>query len=55
LSLAPSSRSKLRFAGRSFLAFVLDPSPPVTAWLADLDEIARQSFGFFANRPVVLD
>ena len=27
----------------------------MTAWLADLDEIARQSFGFFANRPVVLD
>ena len=25
------------------------------AWLADLDEIARQSFGFFANRPIVLD
>jgi septum site-determining protein MinC len=55
LSLALAARSKLRFAGRSFLAFVLEPSLPFAAWLADLDGIARQSSGFFANRPVILD
>jgi septum site-determining protein MinC len=55
LSLALATRSKLRFAGRSFLAFVLEPSPPIAAWLSDLDDMVRQSHGFFANRPVVLD
>ena len=54
LALA-KSRPKLRLAGRSFLAFVLEPWAPVSDWLADLDEVARQSFAFFANRPVVLD
>ncbi len=49
------SRPKLRLAGRSFLAFVLKPWAPVSDWLADLDAVARQSFAFFANRPVVLD
>lgn len=28
---------------------------PLNDWLADLDDVARQSAGFFANRPVVLD
>jgi septum site-determining protein MinC len=55
LSLALAARSKVRFAGRSFLAFVLEPSPPLSAWLADLDQLARHSLGFFANRPVILD
>ncbi len=56
LSLAlAQSRPKLRLSGRSFLAFVLEPWAPVSDWLADLDEVARQSFAFFANRPVVLD
>jgi septum site-determining protein MinC len=48
-------RPKLRLAGRSFLAFVLEPWAPVSEWLAELDAVARQSFAFFANRPVVLD
>jgi septum site-determining protein MinC len=55
LSLALAARSKLRFAGRSFLAFVLEPVPPLAGWLEDLDAIARQSSGFFTNRPVILD
>ena len=55
MSLALAARSKLRFAGRSFLAFVLEPSPPIAAWLSDLDDMVHQSLGFFANRPVVLD
>ena len=55
LALAAQPRPRLRLAGRSFLAFVLEPHPPLADWLADLDAIARDSFGFFANRPVVLD
>jgi septum site-determining protein MinC len=58
LSLAAAatpSRPKLRLAGRSFLAFVLEPSAPVADWLADLDDVARKSATFFANRPVILD
>lgn len=52
---AAPPRPKLRLAGRSFLAFVLEPSAPVADWLADLDDVARKSAAFFANRPVVLD
>jgi septum site-determining protein MinC len=55
VSPALAARTKLRFAGRSFLAFVLEPSRPLEEWLADLDEVARLSLGFFANRPVILD
>jgi septum site-determining protein MinC len=55
VSLALAASSGIRLAGRSFLAFVLEPMPPVAGWLADLDAVARQSFAFFANRPVVLD
>jgi septum site-determining protein MinC len=55
LAVATKARPRLRLAGRSFLAFVLEPHPPIPDWLADLDAIARDSFGFFANRPVVLD
>ena len=55
MSLALATSSGIRLAGRSFLAFVLEPLPPVSGWLADLDAVARQSFAFFANRPVVLD
>jgi len=55
LAAAAPSRPKLRLAGRSFLAFVLEPAAPVADWLADLDDVARKSAAFFANRPVILD
>jgi septum site-determining protein MinC len=55
VSLAFAASSGIRLAGRSFLAFVLEPMPPVAGWLADLDAVARQSLAFFANRPVVLN
>ncbi len=45
----------LRFAGRSFLAFVLAPQPPLSEWLNDLDASMRRSAGFFAGRPVIID
>lgn len=49
------SPQPLRFRGRSFLALVLAPEPPLESWLADLDEWNRRSPGFFIGRPVVLD
>ena len=53
---APATRRKsIRFCGRSFLAFVLTPEPPIYAWLANLDEWSSQFAGYFAGKPVVLD
>ncbi|MGA7387129.1 MAG: septum site-determining protein MinC [Pseudolabrys sp.] len=52
----PATRRKsIRFCGRSFLAFVLTPDPPIYAWLANLDEWSSQFAGYFAGKPVVLD
>lgn len=48
-------RPNIRFRGRSFMAFVLSPEPPVTAWLDRLDEMLAKSSGFFVGRPVILD
>jgi septum site-determining protein MinC len=45
----------IRFRGRSYLAFVLAPAPPIADWLADLQESVRASAGFFFGRPAVLD
>jgi septum site-determining protein MinC len=45
----------MRFRGRSYLAFVLTPEPPIADWLTDLDKGIAGAAGFFANRPVVLD
>lgn len=45
----------LRLAGRSLLAFVLAPEPPIPEWLEDLDASMQRSAGFFAGRPVILD
>jgi septum site-determining protein MinC len=48
-------RSSLRLRGRSFLALVLAPQAPLSAWLAELDALVRGSPGFFTGRPVLLD
>jgi septum site-determining protein MinC len=48
-------RPNVRFRGRSFMAFVLTPEPPVTEWLDRLDEMLNRSAGFFTGRPVILD
>lgn len=55
MTAALATRPGIRLTGRSFLAFVLEPQPPLADWLADLDSLAGQSFAFFTNRPVVLD
>jgi septum site-determining protein MinC len=52
---AVRSRQAIRLRGRSFLAFVLAPEPPIVDWLAELDSWIERSPGFFAAKPVVLD
>lgn len=49
------ARPPIRFRGRSFMATVLAPVPPVTDWLADLDALCRRAPAFFAGRPTILD
>ncbi|MCJ2137595.1 septum site-determining protein MinC [Methylobacterium sp. J-026] len=49
------ARPPIRFRGRSFMATVLAPVPPVADWLGDLDALNRRAPNFFAGRPVILD
>jgi len=49
------ARPPIRFRGRSFMATVLAPIPPVADWLGDLDALNRRAPNFFAGRPVILD
>lgn len=51
----PPPRRSIRFRGRSFLALVLAPEPPLADWLAEFDALIERSPGFFAGRPLVLD
>jgi septum site-determining protein MinC len=55
LNIAAQPQHSIRFRGRSFLAFALTPEPPVADWLAELDKWTRNSPGFFAGKPVILD
>src|SRR5215207_949485 len=52
---AQPTKTPLRFRGRSFLALVLAPEPPLPDWLESLDDWLRRSPGCFLGRPVVLD
>jgi septum site-determining protein MinC len=52
---AAENRHPLRFRGRSFLALVLAPEPPLPDWLNELDAWNKRSPGFFRGRPVILD
>jgi septum site-determining protein MinC len=45
----------MRLRGRSIMAFVLTPSLPITAWLAQLDKWTSNSPDFFVGRPIILD
>jgi septum site-determining protein MinC len=55
VNIAAQPLQSIRFRGRSFLAFALTPEPPVADWLAELDKWVRNSPGFFAGKPVILD
>ncbi len=54
MSVGFRSRIGFRLLGRSFLAFVLVPEPPLDDWLAELDHNLH-SLSFFSNRPIILD
>jgi septum site-determining protein MinC len=45
----------IRLRGRSYVAFVFFPIVPIIEWLEEIDATLRQSPGFFAGKPVVLD
>src|SRR5262249_40629047 len=55
LSDVARAQHAMRFRGRSYMAFVLTPEPPIAEWLTELDERIRSSAGYFVGRPVVLD
>jgi septum site-determining protein MinC len=48
-------RQLMRFRGRSYVAYVLSPQPPIIEWLDDVDATVAKSPGFFAGKPVMLD
>lgn len=45
----------VRFRGRSLMALVLRPEPPIDDWLMGLDDLLGRSPGYFTSRPVVAD
>lgn len=51
----PPARPFVRVRGRSFIAFVLAPEPPVADWVAELDAQIARSPNFFRGRPIILD
>ena len=55
VSGAARPQRSVRFRGRSYMAFVLTPEPPIADWLSELDNWIRSSTGYFVGRPVVLD
>ena len=48
-------RKSLRFRGRSFMALVFAPEPPLDEWFDELDEWSKKSPGYFVGRPIILD
>jgi septum site-determining protein MinC len=46
---------QVRLRGRSVLALVLAPEPPMAEWFATLDRQLRAAPSFFADRPIVAD
>jgi septum site-determining protein MinC len=52
---AVRQRGAMPLRGRSYMAFALNPEPPIAEWLEELDAWLRGASGFFAGKPVVLD
>ncbi len=50
-----ATSSPVRFRGRSLMALVLRPEPPIDDWLTGLDMLLGRSPGYFTSRPVVAD
>ena len=49
------TRPFIRLRGRSIMALVLTPEPPLPGWLASLDAQIERSPNFFDSRPVIVD
>jgi septum site-determining protein MinC len=54
-AIAVRPQPSIRFRGRSFIAFVLAPAPPLPNWLAELEKWSMNSPDFFVGRPIILD
>jgi len=54
-AIAVQPQDSMRLRARSYMAFVLTPSQPTSAWLAQLDKWSENSPNFFASRPIILD
>lgn len=50
-----STAQALNFRGRSLLAFVLEPTEPLSDWFVMLDAWLARSPTFFAAKPVILE
>lgn len=50
-----TSRPPIRFRGRSFLAMVLAPVPPIAQWLDELDALKQRAPAFLTVRALILD
>ena len=49
------TRPLIRLRGRSIMALVLTPEPPLPAWLEALDAQIERAPNFFDGRPVIVD
>ena len=49
------TRPFIRLRGRSIMALVLTPEPPLPGWLSSLDAQIERAPNFFDNRPVIVD
>ena len=49
------TRPFIRLRGRSIMALVLSPDPPLDAWLVALDAQIERAPNFFDGRPVIAD
>jgi septum site-determining protein MinC len=54
-TVAVQPQEPMRLRARSFMAFVLTPSLPLSQWLVQLDKWSRNSPNFFVSRPIILD
>jgi septum site-determining protein MinC len=55
VNVAVQPRKSLRFRGRSFMALLFAPGPPLEDWFAELDAWSKKSPGYFVGRPIILD
>jgi septum site-determining protein MinC len=55
MSVPSASRRTIRFRGRSYLAYLLTPEPPIYDWLDDLNGWISQAPGYFIGKPIILD